>query len=232
MTKLQSLKSRLEQLPATRKLKGLLGNMGQFQKKLGEAATALEAAARNEEQANAVFGAGQVAVVPPERRKAARVAKKLAAKLREDIEAVSTPRAKVNEAVTTVSEIAAGAGKDVKAAWQRLIDQKVKPYDKLVEVARKLGLSGADELAAVMEQLKAAREAVPATPERASAVAKRVQDLPAAVQRLGLDDPAVRQFVVEAAAGSAKLKAFADNPSVGEFIQRHKLWDLFRVGIP
>lgn len=232
MTRLLSLKSRLEQLPATRKLKGLLGSMGQFQQKLTDSSVALDVAARNEGQANSVFGEGQIAVVLAERRKAARLAKRLAAKLREDIESVNNPRARVNDAVTNLSEIATRAGRDVKAAWQRLIDQKVKPYDKLVEVARKLKLAGAEDLAGAMDQLRAVREVVPATPDRAAALAKRVKELPAAVKKLGLDDPAVSQFVVEASSGSAKLKAFTDNPSVVEFIQRYKLWDLFRVSIP
>lgn len=231
MPKLKSLKTRLEKLPETKKLKGLIGNMEQYQSKLTGAAEAFDTAERNEKNANAVFGADQVAIVETERRKVARIAKNLAAKLREDIQSVNNPRSKVNETVTDLSELAAKADRDVRIKWQSLIDQKVKPFDKLVVVARKLTLDGADELAAVMVQLRAARENVPENAERVNAVAKQVQNLPIAVQKLDLNDPAVQQFVEDAANGTAKLKSFADNPSVSEFIQKHKLWDLFRVEI-
>jgi hypothetical protein len=231
MTKLKTLKTRLEKLPETKKLKGLIGSMEQYQTKLTETAGIFDAAERNEKNANTVFGADQVAIVEAERRKVARIAKKLAAKLREDIYSVNNPRSKVNETVTNMSELAAKAGRDVRTKWQNLIDQKVKPYDKLVVVARKLGLDGADELAAVMDQLRAARDTVPGSTERVNAIAKQVQELPTAVQKLDVNDPAVQQFVEDAANGTAKLKSFADNPSVSEFIQKHKLWDLFRVDI-
>ncbi|VTS08022.1 hypothetical protein [Tuwongella immobilis] len=231
MTKLKSLKDRLEKLPETKKLKGLIGSMEQYQTKLKEAAVAFDTAERNENNANAVLGEEQVAIVESERRKVARIAKMLAAKLREDIQSVNYPRTKVNEAVTDISELAAKAGRDVRTKWQSLIDQKVKPYDKLVVVARKLKLEGADELAAVMDLLRAARDTVPGNTERVNAVAKQVQNLPTAVQKLDLNDPAVQQFIEDAASGTAKLKSFADNQSVSDFIQKHKLWDLFRVRI-
>jgi hypothetical protein len=229
MTKLQSLKTRLDQLPETRRLKALLENMRQFHGRLTETERQFDAAARQEEHANAVFGAKSVTGVAAARRKAARIAKQLGTKLREDIASVSNPRARVNDSVTSIGEIAAGAVRDVKADWQRLIDQKIKPYDKLVEVARKLSLDGAEELATVMQHLRTARESIPGTAERASTVAGYLQQLPSAVQKLGLDDTAVRQFLIDAAGGAAKLKAFADNPSIADFIKRYKLWDLFRV---
>lgn len=232
MTKLKSLKTRLEKLPETKKLKGLIGSMEQYQTKLSEAVAAFDAAERSEKNANAVFGEEEIAVVDAERRRVARIAKKLAAKLGEDIQSVNNPRSKVNENVTEMSELAAKACKDVRTKWQSLIDQKVKPYDKLVVVARKLKLDGADELAAVMDLLRASRDTVPGNAERVKVVSNQVQNLPAAVQKLDLNDPAVQQFVEDAANGTAKLKSFADNPSVSDFIQKHKLWDLFRVGIP
>lgn len=229
MTKLQNLKTRLDQLPETRRLKALLESMRQYHTRLTETEQQLDTAARQEDHANAVFGAKSVTVVAAARRKAARSAKQLGAKLREDISSVNNPRARVNDSVTSLSEIAAGAGRDVKTDWQRLIDQKIKPYDKLVDVARKLSLDGADDLAAVMQHLRTARESIPGTAERARVVAGYLQQLPSAVQKLGLDDTAVRQFVIDAAAGTAKLKAFTENPSIAEFVKRYKLWDLFRV---
>jgi hypothetical protein len=229
MTKLQSLKSRLEQLPATRRLKNLVESMRQYHQLLGDAERQLDAAARTEEHANAVFGTNSVAVAGGARRRAARSAKQLVAKLREDIEIVSNPRARVNDTVTSLGEIGTGAVRDVKADWQRLIDQKLKPYDKLVDVARKLSLDGADDLATAMQHLRAARESLPSTVKQSAAVAGHVQSLPAAVQKLGLDDAAVRQFVIDAAAGAARLKTFAETPAIADFIKRHKLWDLFRV---
>ena len=144
---------------------------------------------------------------------------------------MNNPRSKVNETVTEISELAVGAVRDVQTKWQGLIDQKVKPYDKLVVVARKLKLDGGDELAAVMDQLRAARDTVPENSERIKTVAKQVQNLPTAVQKLDLNEPAVQQFIEDASSGIAKLKSFADNQSVSEFIQKHKLWDLFRVKI-
>jgi hypothetical protein len=172
-----------------------------------------------------------VVIVESERRKVARIAKKLAAKLRDDIHSVNNPRSKVNETVTDMSELALKAGRDVRTRWQTLIDQKVNPYDKLIVVARKLRLDGADELAEVMDQLRTVRDTVPGTPDRVSTVAKQVQTLPIAVQKLDLNDTLVQKFVEDAAIGTAKLKSFADNPSISEFIQKHKLWDLFRVDI-
>jgi hypothetical protein len=229
MTKLQSLKSRLKELPTTEKRKRLLGVMGQYHLKLTEAEEQLNSAGVQEESVNSVFGDGSVAVVTSERKKAARIAKKLAAKLREDIEAVNNPRAKVNESVTILGEIGTASVRDVRNGWHRLIDQKLKPYEKLVDVARKLHLEGAEDLAAVMQQLRSVREQIPSNAQRAANVAKSLRDLPAAVQKLGFEDATVQKFVEDAADGRAKLKVFSENAAIGAFIQRHKLWDLFRV---
>jgi hypothetical protein len=229
MTKLQSLKTRLDQLPETRRLKSLLETMRQFQDCLTQTERQLAAATKQETVANAVFGADSVTGVAVARQQVQRHAGRLGTKLREDIDCVNNPKKRVNESVTALGEIAKKAIRDVKTDWQRLIDQKIKPYDKLVDVARKLSLDGAEDLATVMQQLRSARDSIPENEERSSAVKGYLHQLPAAVQKLGLDDDAVRQFLIDAAGGAAKLKAFAENSSIPEFIKRYKLWDLFRV---
>jgi hypothetical protein len=229
MTKLLNLKNRLEQLPETQKRKRLLGAMQQYQLKLTETEKQLATAQVDEQYANSIFGVDSVAVVEGERKKAARIAIKLGKKLREDIEAVNNPRARINDTVTSLGEIGTGLAREVKNAWNRLIDQKLKPYEKLVDVARKLKMEGADQLAVIMQQLRSARDHVPTSRERAEHIARSLRNLPAAVQKLGFEDPVVQKFVEDAVDGKAKLKAFADHPAIAEFIQKYKLWDLFRV---
>jgi hypothetical protein len=233
MTKLQELKGRLELLPEKNRLKNLVGKLTEYGDQIADAQRMLEGAVSDEMTVRTVFGDDASTVAAEEKKRAGRVSKRMAAKIRERIEAVSEARARVNDDVTAINDGAAKAARDVKQAWQRLVDQKLRPYEGLAEVATQLKLRGAENLSQTMSSLRTARGNVPANAQRAASVSALLDSLPVAVQTLGLKDEAVRRFVIDATRGTAKLKTFHDTAAIAEFIAKNdKLWELFRVTLP
>jgi hypothetical protein len=232
MAKLQELKERLNLLPEKHRLKNLVGKLTEYRNQITQAAKQLDLALGAEAHLETVFGQGASTVAADERKRAGQVSKRLATKIRARLEAVSDPRSRANDDVTAINEGAAKASRDVKQAWQRLLDQRLKPFERLAEVATRLALPGAGDLEQTMTALKAARSGVPSTALKAQEVAGLLQDLPRAVQNLGLEDAAVQRFLIDATQGSAKLKTFHEAEAIAAFIAKHNLWDLFRVSTP
>jgi hypothetical protein len=229
MTKLQELKGRLELLPEKHRLKTLVGKLTEYSTQVAAAARVLEDAVSDEGNVRLVFGDDASTVAGEEKKRAGRVSKRMATKLRGRIEAVSDAKARVNDDVTAINDGAAKAARDVKQAWQRLLDQRLRPYERLAEVATQLKLAGAGDLSQTMSSLRAARGAVPGNAQRAAGVSALLLGLPVAVQNLGLKDEAVQRFLIDATQGTAKLKAFHDTKGVADFISKNDLWELFRV---
>ena len=131
--------------------------------------------------------------------------------------------------MTAIVEQADSSRRGVRERWQALMKKKLTPYEKLVEVSCSLQLSGSRELAEVMERLGGAVSQPPAAYRRAETIRDELEELRLSVQQLGFDDEPVRKFLVDAAAGTAGLKVPLDETSVREFLDKHKLWTLFRV---
>lgn len=229
MTKLQELRGRLDLLPEKHRLKTIVGKLTEFRDLLADSARAFDAALAQEASVRRVFGEEATAAASDERRRAGKVAKRMAVKVGSRIEAVNESRSRVNEDVIAIKEAAAKAGRDMKLAWQRLLDQRLKPYERLAEVAERLNLKGASELSQIMNGLRGARAGVPGTARQADDVADLLRRLPDTIRRLGLEDEAVRKFLVDSSEGTARLKSFHDNQAIADFVSQHDLWDLFRV---
>jgi len=229
MTKLQELKGRLELLPEKHRLKTLVGKLTEYGIQVAGAVRVLEGAVSEEANVQLVFGDDASTAACEEKKRAGRVSKRMATKIRTRIEAVSEAKARVNDDVTAINEGAAKAARDVKQAWQRMLDQKLRPYERLAEVATQLNLPGAADLSQTMSSLRAARSAVPSNAKRAGEVSALLLSLPTAVQNLGLEDEAVQRFLIDATQGAAKLKAFHETKAIAEFIAQNDLWELFRV---
>jgi hypothetical protein len=229
MTKLQELKERLELLPEKNRLKTLVGRLTEYGAQIAEAERVLEDAVSDEANIRIVFGDDASTVAAEEKKRAGRVSKRMAAKIRDRIEAVSEAKARVNDDVTAINDGAAKAARDVKQGWQRMVDLKLRPYERLAEVATQLKLRGAENLSQTMSSLRAARGSVPGNAQRAASVSALLLSLPVAVQKLGLKDDTVQRFLIDATQGTAKLKTFHDTEAIAEFIADNDLWELFRV---
>src|SRR5262249_32844148 len=129
MTKIQELKGRLELLPEKNRLKNLVGRFTEYGDQITDAERVLEGAVSDEANVRIVFGDDASTVAAEEKKRAGRVSKRMAAKIRDRIEAVSEAKARVNDDVTAINDGAAKAARDVKQAWQRMVDQKLRSYE-------------------------------------------------------------------------------------------------------
>ena len=198
-----------------------------FNEKLTSALQQFAEAEALEELVRVVFPDESSTGVAPKRKKAATTARRLLKKLNVSIDRIQEPRS--NEDVTTIVEQADSSRRGVRDRWQTLMKKKRAAYEKLVEVARDLKLSGAEELSDVMERLGGSLAQPPSSDRKAETIRDELEELRLAVQRLGFDDEPVRKFLVDAAAGTAGLKVPLEEKAVRQFLKKHNLWTLFRV---
>src|SRR5262249_8107281 len=87
MTELQELKGRLDLLPEKHRLKAIVGRLTEFRDLLSESASAFDAALAQEAAVRRVFGAEATTSASDERKRAGKVAKRMAAKVRARLDA-------------------------------------------------------------------------------------------------------------------------------------------------
>ncbi len=198
-----------------------------FNEKLTSALHQFAEAESLEELVRVVFPDESSTGVAPKRKKASTTARRLLKRLNVSIDRIQEPRS--NQDVTTIVEQADSSRRGVRDRWQTLMKKKLAPYEKLVEVARDLDLSGAEALSDVMGRLGGSVTQPPSSDRKAETIRNELEELRLAVQRLGFDNEPVRKFLVDAAAGTAGLKVPFEEEAVRQFIEKHNLWTLFRV---
>jgi hypothetical protein len=225
-TRLQRLAAGMEAIPQKRRRQTLLGVLGQYGSRAAAAETTVKATAEAERCACLVFPGLPVAPAAEGRRKAARVAGRLAKRLREKIDAVQDPA--TDDDVALLVEHAKNAEKALRDRWARQLEDRLKGYGALVKAAEAAKLSGSRVMATQLTLLQRQSAAGPRTEAAAEEIRTAVAGLSGLVAQLGLEGASGR-FLVSAAEGQGDARALCD-PEVREFVERHGLWQLLVVG--
>jgi hypothetical protein len=198
-----------------------------FNEKLTSALQQFAEAEEQEELVRVVFPDEISTGLAPKRKKAATTARRLSKKLNANIDRVQQSQS--NDDVTTIVEQADSSRRGVRDRWQSRMKKKLAPYEKLVQVAIDLKLSGAEALSDVMQRLGGSVGQPPSSSRKAESIRDELEELRLTVQSLGFDDEVVGKFLVDAAAGTAGLKVPLEEEAVRRFLEKQNLWSLFLV---
>jgi hypothetical protein len=224
-TRLQRLHAGLGAIPQKRQNTNLLGTLAQYGSNASTSEAVLTVTADAERFAVQVFPDLATAPVAESRRRASRLAGKLAKRLRERIDAVQD-RA-TDEDFAQLGVQARSADKTLGERWSRQLEDRLKGYGALVQAAKAAKLSESWGLATQLTILQGHAGAPPRTPGQAERIREALDGLTGMVAQLGLEG-APGRFLMDAAAGRGDARALRD-PEVQAFVERHDLWRLLVV---
>lgn len=223
--RLQRLHAGLGAIPQKRQNTNLLGALAQYGSHASTNEALLKATADAERFSLQVFPDLATAPVAESRRRASRLAGKLAKRLRERLGAVQDQT--TDEDFAQLGIQARGAEKSLGERWSRQLEDRLKGYGALVKAAAAAELSGSRVLATQLTMLQGHAGTPPKTREQAERIRKALGGLTEMVAQLGLEG-APGRFLMDAAAGRGDARALRD-PEVQAFVERHDLWRLLVV---
>lgn len=223
MTRLERLKAQVEALPLKRERTHLVEQLRKYGTDLSKARDELVLATAQSENARHVFPTMPLRDMDESVRKAANSARRLRATLEKHLEDISTQG--VEKRVLALKELARDAVTGGKEQWKGFLGKRIASLRPIVEVARDARLEGSEALQRQLDAL-INREA-PRTPQEASEIKARLEQLNASVASLGLEDAAGR-FLMRAVEGNASPKDLED-PEVRKVLDRFQLWDRLSI---
>jgi len=221
---LQSIKARIDALPAKRAYVDTVGTLQAFADLASEAATSLRLTQANEDRVRAIFPNASVDAATRPVEKAVLVAQRLLPKL-------TTPDAasgrEVDKRLTTIREHAQSAANAVDAEWNAQVGRKVADHKAIAAAASQARVSGGAEFQLVVGRLERQATHIPQTDNEIEIVRADLDALTSSIGKLGLEGKA-RDFLISVAERRGN-PAHVIDPEVRAFLEKHNLWSVLVV---
>jgi hypothetical protein len=221
MSRLESLRDRIEALTSKRARANQVGLLLEYNKTLAEERSRLESVAIQRLHAQSVFPELKLSKVVEDVAKAAGYARRLAATLRKKQDALQDSERRLIE----IKEWARSAAKRVGEGWKEVLEKRIDALRPVVRIAVDARLSGGATLDQALRSIGG--RPPPNTEEEARALGSVLTGLATSVGNLGLKG-AAGDFLQRAAAGTARPKDL-EEPEVREVLTRYELWDRLSV---
>lgn len=225
MPKIIDLNKKLETIPGKSSRKNLVGKLGQYNTISNLAANALGEALQASYFAEKVFPEINLNAVTSNSTSARNSAGKIVAKLRADVQNIQNKF--VEDKFVELKEAVTRAQSNIKEAWRRSVETKVKGYSGLIKAANDAGLSGSKSLQSTLDRLETESTHTPANTTDVSRITAYFEQLENAVARLDLKGKA-GEFLIAVASDGASPRHLLD-PEVVEFIEKYDLWSTLTV---
>ncbi len=232
MKPLTNLKERLVALPEFRKSLKQAGLFSRFHA-LAEAANLhLSEASTTISFASSSLPSLEYDVGNKSIKSSARIAKRLAEKLRRDADAIS--ESGTEESFTNLSERAKEALKRTKSGWRSSLQSKIEKWEALSGVVCAIGQdipvvrAQSDRLKTSVGRLRSYADKLPSKSEDVEVVVENLEQLTEAVSQLRLDTP-FGKFLQAAASAHGASFSDAQHPDVAGQIKSLNLQNSFRV---
>lgn len=132
------------------------------------------------------------------------------------------------QAVRELRRAVEAASAAVQREWAAEVGHVTNKYERLANALRHAGLAGGSTIASALDRVRKLSEP-PSSRSAAARAAEDIGSVPPTIARLGISG-AIGEFLVAALEGNGTARALRD-PSVQEFLDENKLWDMLRVSI-
>lgn len=232
-TLLQELKEQALALPAKQELSESVKHLRHYTERADRAADHLRQCLASIEHSSSILPADDFAKAQGRIRSGAKVSTQLVENLEADPRFVNSKDC--DDKFRSLLEHFKGAADDAEDAWRRFLTSRVSSYERLVAAIKKLKLGSSSKLSAILDRLRSASTKPPGNARTANAVRDDLEAWRKETHSTGLTGKP-QELLEKAAAGGvgsggADARLLADT-EVRAFLDKYKLWDLFKVIIP
>jgi len=215
----------LASLPAKRRNKNLVGNLKRFSEIAARSRDLLAISIASGERAKLVFSDIQLSTATERVSNARKKAKACLRDLSQNIDAVA--KSGFETRLIDMKDYAGTAMRPINEAWQKKVQDIVRPYEILVTIVAERKLKGSGTLVKTLDGIKTQQNEVPATKAAALDTKQRISGLPEIVSSLGLTGK-VGEFLIAASRGSGSPRDL-ENQEIRDFLDRYGLWISLQV---
>lgn len=215
----------LSSLPTKRRNKNLVLNLKKFSELAERSRDLLAVSTAGCERAKLVFPAIELSNATEKISSARRKAKTCLREVSQNLEAVA--KIGFENRLIEMKDHAAASIKPINDAWQKQVQDVLKPYEILVTIVAERQLKGSGRLISTLGAIRSAQNELPTTNKAALQIKQHISDLPEIVSSLGLTGK-VGEFLI---AVSRKLgnPRDLDNQVIRDFLDKYGLWSSLRV---
>lgn len=227
MSRLLELKSRIEKLPQLQKQKQNNARVAAFRIQVDNALHDIKERVESRARIQVVFPDAKLKKTIDAVKQSKLQAARLIEKLNEDFNEIAS--AETDKKITRIKERNAEAHDEIRRSWKKNIEEELKPFHSLVEIAREAALPGHEEIVASMASLNSTASSPPETLDSARQIRINLDCLRTSLGDLDLEGPG-GEFLKNAVNGKANPKDLL-NEEVREFLDAKDLWDILTISV-